>query len=141
VTTSSAASSVGPIDQAAAEQARFAGPPTIRVDSHDVEPDSQPADEYTVACRLYVRVGWAVALRLPRDRPVRAGLDVFVSARRDAKAARRFFQRAIDTTKVWPAEVITDQAPVYPIVLEWLAVEEPANRRVAVAVDELALVI
>jgi transposase-like protein len=127
-------------------------------------------------------------------------IDVFVSARRDAKAARRFFDQAINATKVTPIEVTTDQAPVYPAVLEdllpaaWhrtdqyatnrvecdhgrlkarlrpmrglkqdrsigvivaghafmqnlrrghyeLAVEEPANRRVAVALDELALVI
>jgi transposase-like protein len=127
-------------------------------------------------------------------------IDVFVSARRDANAARRFFDQAINATKVTPTEVTTDQAPAYPAVLEellpatWhrtdqyanngiecdhgrlkarlramrglkqdrsirviiagyaliqnvrrghyeLAVEEPANRRVAVAVDELALVI
>jgi transposase, IS6 family len=127
-------------------------------------------------------------------------IDVFVSARRDAKAARRFFDQAISVTKVTPIEVTTDQAPVYPAVLEdllpaaWhrtdqyannrveadhgrlkarlrpmrgrkqdrsaravvagyafmqnlrrghyeLAVEEPANRRVAVAIEELALMI
>jgi transposase-like protein len=127
-------------------------------------------------------------------------IDVFVSARRDAKAARRFFDQAISATKITPIEVTTDQAPVYPAVLEgllpaaWhrtdryannrvecdhgrlkarlrpmrglkqdrsaravvaghafmqnlrrghyeLAVEEPANRRVAVAFDELALAI
>jgi transposase-like protein len=45
-------------------------------------------------------------------------IDVFVSTRRDATAAHRFFERAIGTTKVKPAEVTTDQAPVY------LAVEE-----------------
>ena len=127
-------------------------------------------------------------------------VDVFVSARRDAKAARRFFERAVGATKVRPIEVVTDQASVYPAVLEellpaaWhrtdryannrveadhgrlkarlrpmrglkqdrnirviiaghvfmqnvrrghyeLAVEEPANRRVAVAAEELVLVI
>jgi transposase-like protein len=127
-------------------------------------------------------------------------VDVFVSARRDAKAARRFFERAIGATKVTPTEISTDQASVYPVVLEellpaaWhrtdrfannrieadhgqlkerlramrglkqdrsirvivaghpfmqnvrrgpyeLAVEEPANRRVAVAAEELVLVI
>jgi transposase-like protein len=127
-------------------------------------------------------------------------VDVFVSARRDAKAARRFFAQAISATKVTPVEVTTDQAPVYPAVLgellpaAWhrtdqyannrveadhgrlkarlrtmrglkqdrslrvivaghafmqnvrrghyeLAVEEPANRRVAVAVEELILAI
>ena len=127
-------------------------------------------------------------------------IDVFVSSRRDTKAAQRFFQRAIGTTKTAPTEVITDQAPVYPAVLEdlrpaalhrtdryannrvecdhgrlkarlrpmrglkqdrsarviiaghafvqnlrrghyELAVEEPTNRRVAVAFDELVLAI
>jgi transposase-like protein len=44
-------------------------------------------------------------------------IDVFVSARGDARAARRFFQRAIGATKVTPVEVTTDQAPVSPAVL------------------------
>ena len=47
-------------------------------------------------------------------------IDVLVSARRDARAARRFFKRAIGTTKVTPGEVVTDQALVYPGVLEEL---------------------
>jgi transposase-like protein len=45
-------------------------------------------------------------------------IDVFVSTRRDATAARRFFERAIGSTKVKPAEVMTDHAPVYPMVPE-----------------------
>jgi transposase, IS6 family len=48
-------------------------------------------------------------------------VDVFVSPRRDAKAARRFFGQAIGTTRVTPVEVVTDHAPVYPGVLEELA--------------------
>jgi transposase, IS6 family len=44
-------------------------------------------------------------------------VDVSVSARRDAKAARRFFDQAISATKVTPIEVTTDKAPVYPAVL------------------------
>jgi transposase-like protein len=40
-------------------------------------------------------------------------IEVFVSTRRDATAARRFFERAIGTTKVRPVEVTTDPAPVY----------------------------
>jgi transposase-like protein len=47
-------------------------------------------------------------------------IDVFVSARRDATAAHRFFQRAIGATKVIPVEVTTDQALVYPAVVEKL---------------------
>jgi len=63
-------------------------------------------------------------------------IDVFMSARRDAKAARRFFQRAISTTKVLPVEVVTDRAATYPIVLEellpvpWHRTEQYANNRV-----------
>jgi transposase-like protein len=47
-------------------------------------------------------------------------IDVYVSPRRDARAARRFFERAIGTTKVKPGEVVTDRAPTYPAVLEEL---------------------
>ena len=63
-------------------------------------------------------------------------IDVFVSARRDAHAARRFFERAIGTTKVAPVEVVTDQAATYPIVLDellpeaWHRTEQYANNRV-----------
>jgi hypothetical protein len=45
--------SISIADQAAAEQARFPGSPTIRVDGRDVEPGSDPATEITVDCRLY----------------------------------------------------------------------------------------
>jgi transposase-like protein len=47
-------------------------------------------------------------------------IDVFVSPRRDATAARRFFERAIGETKTMPVEVVTDLAPVYPATLEEL---------------------
>jgi transposase-like protein len=58
------------------------------------------------------------------------------STRRDATDAHRCFERAIGTTKVRPAEVTTDQAPVYPAVLEellpfaWHRTEQYANNRV-----------
>jgi IS6 family transposase len=39
-------------------------------------------------------------------------IDVLLSARRDAAAARRFFPRALTTLKVVPVEVVTDAAPV-----------------------------
>jgi transposase, IS6 family len=35
-------------------------------------------------------------------------IDLFVSVRRDTKAAHRFFEPAIGTTKVTPVEVVTD---------------------------------
>jgi transposase-like protein len=61
-------------------------------------------------------------------------IDMLVSARRDAHAARRFFTRALRTLKVTPSEVLTDAAPVYPGVLEellpaaWHHVERYANK-------------
>jgi transposase-like protein len=54
----------------------------------------------------------------------------------NATAAHRFFERTIGTTKVRPAEVTTDQAPVYPAVLEellpfaWHRTEQYANNRI-----------
>jgi len=62
-------------------------------------------------------------------------IDVFVSTRRDAAAARRFFERAIGSTKVTPVEVVTDRAAVYPRVLDelapaaWHRTEQYANNR------------
>ena len=47
-------------------------------------------------------------------------IDVFVSPRRDVKAARRFVQQAIGTTKATPVPVVTDRAATYPVVLEEL---------------------
>jgi len=40
-------------DQPAAEQARFLGSPTIRVDGRDIEPGAERHEEYVHACRLY----------------------------------------------------------------------------------------
>jgi transposase-like protein len=63
-------------------------------------------------------------------------IDVLVSARRDAQAARRFFQKALSTLKVRPSEVVTDAAAVYPAVLDdlipsaWHHVERYANNRI-----------
>jgi len=47
-------------------------------------------------------------------------IDVFLSPRRDAKAARRFFSRATDRTRISPVEVTTDRYRVYPRVLDGL---------------------
>jgi transposase, IS6 family len=144
--------------------------------------------------------GFEDAFRLNATVPFGQVIDVFVSPHWDVKVARRFFERAIDTTKVTPVEVVTDRAATYPLVLEellpavWhrteqyannqlecdhgrlkarlrpmrglkqdrsaravlvghafvqnlrrghyeLAVEEPVNRRVSVAFDELAMAI
>jgi IS6 family transposase len=41
-------------------------------------------------------------------------IDVLVSVRRDADAARRFFRRALSALKVTPSEVVTDAAAGLP---------------------------
>ena len=78
-------------------------------------------------------------------------IDVLVTPRRNAEAARRFFHRALTTLKVRPTEVVTDAAPVYPRVLSGLAFLQKGRRghyelateatrslRVATAFAELA---
>jgi transposase, IS6 family len=63
-------------------------------------------------------------------------IDIFVSSRRNATAARSFFQQAIKTTKVTPVEVVTDKAATYPIVLDellptvWHHTEQYANNHI-----------
>jgi transposase-like protein len=63
-------------------------------------------------------------------------IDVFVSPRRDTTAARRFFQQAVEATQVTPAEVVSDKAAAYPIVMEalvpaaWHCTEQYANNHV-----------
>jgi transposase-like protein len=66
-------------------------------------------------------------------------IDVLVSARRDADAARRFFQRAIAVLKVKPTEVVTDAAAVYPAVLDEL-VPQAWHRVEPYATDEIVKV-
>jgi transposase-like protein len=63
-------------------------------------------------------------------------VDVFVSTRRDADAAERFFKQAMGATRIRPVEVTTDRTPVYPAVLEallpaaWHRTDQYANNRV-----------
>ena len=52
-------------------------------------------------------------------------VDAYFSARRNAKAAQAFFERAINETDVTPERVVTDKAKCYP----------PALRNVLPAVD------
>jgi transposase-like protein len=47
-------------------------------------------------------------------------IDVYLSPRRDAMAARRFFEQAIGRTRISPVEVTTDRYRVYPCVLDEL---------------------
>ncbi len=78
-----------------------------------------PGDRWFVD-ETYVKVGgvWRYVYRAVDQHG--QVIDVFVSARRDATAARRFFSRALGTLKVTPSEVVTDKAPVYPRVLDEL---------------------
>jgi transposase-like protein len=63
-------------------------------------------------------------------------IDVFVSSRRDARAARHFFERAITTTKITPVEVVTDKAATYPTALgellpaAWHRTDQYANNHI-----------
>lgn len=63
-------------------------------------------------------------------------VDVLLSPRRDALAARRFFATAVKSTGTAPAEVVTDRARIYPAVLDEVGsgafhnVEQYANNRV-----------
>jgi transposase-like protein len=91
-----------------------------------------PGDRWFVD-ETYVKVGgvWRYVCRaIDQHGQV---IDVLVSARRDADAARRFFGRALATLKVTPGEVVTDRAAVYPAVLDelvpsaWHHVERHAN--------------
>jgi transposase-like protein len=41
-------------------------------------------------------------------------IDVYLSSRRDANAARRFFAQAIGRTRISPVEVTTDRYRLYP---------------------------
>jgi transposase-like protein len=62
-------------------------------------------------------------------------IDVLVSTRRDSRAARAFFTRALTRGRS-PVEVTTDRAPVYPRVIDELVpsarhvLEHYANNRV-----------
>jgi transposase-like protein len=63
-------------------------------------------------------------------------IDVLVSSRRDATAARRFFQQAIGTTATIPVEVVTDRAAADPAVLDellpmaWHRTQQDANNHI-----------
>jgi transposase-like protein len=47
-------------------------------------------------------------------------IDVLVSPRRDAHAARRFFRRALSALKMTPSKIVTDAAAANPGVLDEL---------------------
>jgi transposase-like protein len=94
-----------------------------------------PGDRWFVD-ETYVKVGgvWRYVYRAVDQ--YGQVIDVLVSVRRDADAARRFFRTATDTLKVTPVEVVTDKSPIYPRVLDevvpaaWHHVERYANNRV-----------
>ncbi|MBV1855784.1 IS6 family transposase [Catellatospora tritici] len=90
-----------------------------------------PGDRWFVD-ETYVKVGgvWRYVYRAVDQHG--QVIDVLVSTRRDAAAARGFFRRALSTFRA-PTEVVTDAAAVYPSVLEelipqaWHHVERYAN--------------
>jgi transposase-like protein len=61
---------------------------------------------------------------------------VFVSRQRDGRATRRFFEQAIGTTKITPAEIVTDKALTYPAVVgellatAWHCTDRYANNHI-----------
>jgi transposase, IS6 family len=58
-------------------------------------------------------------------------IDVFVSSRRNTKAAHRFFEQVIGTTKIAPAEVTTDPAVLEDLLpAAWHRTDRYANNRV-----------
>jgi hypothetical protein len=72
-------------DQQAAEQARFLGSPTIRVDGRDVEPDADRYAEYICSCRIYQ--GQHGLRGLPEEAWVRQALQDAQVRRRDVDLA------------------------------------------------------
>ena len=74
----------------------------------------RPVGEHWQVDETYCRVRgrWVYAYRaIDQEGQV---VDVFVSARRNAKAAQAFFTRAIATTGVTPRRIITDKARCHP---------------------------
>jgi IS6 family transposase len=63
-----------------------------------------------VACR------WTYAYRAVDEHG--QVIDVYVSSRRNAAAARQFFDQAPATAVIEPSEVVTDRAAAYLAVLE-----------------------
>jgi hypothetical protein len=72
-------------DQLAAEQARFQGSPSIRVDGRDVEPDADRCVEYICSCRLYR--GRHSLRGLPEEASVRRALQDAPGRRRESDLA------------------------------------------------------
>jgi IS6 family transposase len=68
----------------------------------------------------YVKVGGAWRYLFRAIDQFGQVIDVFLSPQRNREAARRFFDRAIDRTRIPPVEVTTDRYRVYPRVLDEL---------------------
>jgi transposase-like protein len=77
-----------------------------------------------------------MALRVPRDRPVRPGHRRARRRPSGRQGGPPVLEQALDTTKVTPSQVTIDQAPVYPGVLKallpaaWHRTDQYANNRV-----------
>ena len=84
----------------------------------------------------YVKVGGAWRYLFRAIDQFGQVIDVYLSPRRNAEAARRFFAQAIGRTRVSPTEVTTDRYRAYPRVLDELlpaashCTEAHANNRI-----------
>jgi transposase, IS6 family len=94
-----------------------------------------PGDRWFVD-ETYVKVGgrWCYLYRAVDQ--FGQVIDVYLSARRDARAARAFFDSAMAVTRTEPVEIVTDRAHAYVRVIEdrvpaaWHHVERYANNPV-----------
>jgi transposase, IS6 family len=91
-----------------------------------------PGDRWFVD-ETYVKVGgrWCYLYRAVDQ--FGQVIDVYLSARRDARAARAFFDSAMAVTRTEPVEIVTDRAQAYVRVIEdrvpaaWHHIERYAN--------------
>jgi transposase-like protein len=98
-------------------------------------PSRRPVGDRWYVDETYVKVGavWRYVHRAVDQ--YGQVIDVYVSARRDAAAARAFFERAITAAGAAPHEVVTDRAQVYPKLLDelpavWHHRERYGNNRI-----------
>jgi hypothetical protein len=107
-----------------------AGPGNVR------KPVDPPAGHPSRTSGGTVASGQDTARHARGMRRARQIIDVYVSRRRNAAAARRFFDRALATAVIVPGEVVTDRAAAYLGVLEhrlpeaWHRTERYANNRI-----------
>ena len=104
--------------------------------AHAARPSRHAVGDRWHVDETYVRVGcrWRYLYRaIDQFGQV---IDVYLSPRRDARSARKFFSSALAQTQSEPAEIVTDRAHAYVRVVEdvvpspWHHVERYANNRI-----------